>query len=91
MLEAHFHTRDHERVLQAVEIEPTLWCYMKGRDSSIVREGTGDRGDAEIIQQDTKTINIGHANIDFRYWSNGRRFSSAKLGYVLHATRCSDC
>ncbi len=45
MLEAHFHTRDHERVLRAVGFEPALWSYVKGGNSSIVREYAGDRRD----------------------------------------------
>ena len=74
MLEAHFHTSDHERVLQAVGIEPTLCSHFRGRDSFIVREGTGDTRATGVNQQDAKTIHIGHANIDFRYWSDGRKF-----------------
>ena len=74
MLEAHFHPRDHARVLQAVGIEPASLSYSIGKDSSTLREGTVDREDAGITQQNTKTINIGNANIDFRYWSNGQRF-----------------
>ncbi len=73
MLETHFQIRDHERVLRAVGIEPTVCGYNEDRDSSVVREGTGDSRDTGINQQDAKTIHIGHANIDFRYWSDGRK------------------
>ena len=51
LLEAHFQSRDHERVLRAVGIDSALWSYMKGGDTSIVREEAGNR---RVRYQDRK-------------------------------------
>ena len=39
MLEAHFPSSDHERILEAVGIEPALWREIKLGDSATIKEG----------------------------------------------------
>ena len=66
MLEAHFPPLDHERILEAVGIEPTHWSQFRLGDVAIVREGTDGKREAYQERESHHATSVGENAESFR-------------------------